>query len=60
MDLPVSLAVPHLKFVFVGEGHLNLVLYSNPDASSGFRVWVGARPDDYDDRPTSIPFVARF
>jgi len=59
-DLPASLAVPHLRFVQVRETHLNLVISTNPDATSGFRVWVSPRPDDHEDRSTSIPFVERF
>jgi len=59
-DLPASLAVPHLELARFAEGHLQLVLSSNPDSMSGYRVWVTPIPDDYEDHPTALPFVKRF
>ena len=59
-ELPTSLRVPHLRFAQLGEGHVNLVIYASPDVISGFRVWVTEVADDYQDEPTSIPFVYRF
>lgn len=58
--LPASLRIPHLRFAELGEKHVNLVLYTSPDVTSGFRIWAGERSADYADERTSVPLVDRF
>ncbi len=59
-DVPVGLAVPQLKFAEVWPTHVNLILYTNPDVVSGFRVWASSVAAEYQDKPTAIPFVFRY
>lgn len=58
--LPPALAAPGVSYASCGESNVSLVLYHNPDTTSGFRVWNGKPGADYADEATTLPGVTRY
>jgi len=56
-ELPESLRLPGLKYSFVHEDHLDLVLARNPDWNVGARIWSADAKRGHADQPTNYPQV---
>lgn len=59
-ELPESLRLPGLRYAFVHEDHVDLVLARNPDWNIGARVWAADAKRKHGDRPTKYPEVFFF
>ena len=58
--LPASLRPPGVQYAEIEPDRITLVLYTSPDTTSGFRVWLDKPAEGFQDAPTSISFVTRF
>ncbi|HEX7313115.1 MAG TPA: hypothetical protein VF297_04310 [Pyrinomonadaceae bacterium] len=59
-ELPESLRLPGLRYSFVHEDHLDLVLARNPDWNIGARIWSADASRRHADQPTKYPEVFFF
>ena len=56
-EMPESLRLPGLKYSFVHEDHVDLILARNPDWNIGARIWSADARRKHADQPTKYPEV---
>jgi hypothetical protein len=59
-ELPLSLRFPGLRWAVIESDHIDLVMYHDPDVTSGARIWSIDTKREHKDEPTRYPDVYFF